>query len=383
MQDIQNPKIAQSLWIQQSCRGIFSSGTLVEEPSSNFLDQFDLAWKHCPDFDETQLKYLFLYLKGEDLSQFSSEPEDYKSAAAQIDAQRKACITAKINILDACFFDVLPKPQLVKWLSHRELALQNLYQKVKKPTDYDILHKIHVLVTNISNQVVNYNSKQGRVLYNVFGSATGRLTTKRGSVPVLTLKKDQRGLLKPQNDAFVELDLNAAEIRMLMALSGREQPGGDIHEWVVDNVFENSISRKQAKLELFSWLYNPSNSKSRFDKIFSREIFRDFYFSENETLKTPFGRQLKVEERKAQNYLLQSSTSDQVLENAYEIQKILMGKKSNIAFTLHDSIILDMSRNDAIMLRDIKKQFETTRWGNFASSCKIGKTFGTLKEIKI
>ena len=100
-------------------------------------------------------------------------------------------------------------------------------------------------------------------------------------------------------------------------------------------------------------------------------------------LTTPFGRKLAVEERKAQNYLLQSTTSDQVLENAYNIQKMLKGKKSTIAFTLHDSIILDISKEDAIMLRDIKKQFEKTRWGNFMSTCKIGKTFGSLKELKL
>jgi hypothetical protein len=221
------------------------------------------------------------------------------------------------------------------------------------------------------------------VLYDIFGSATGRLTTKRGSIPVLTLKKEQRELLRPQNDAFVELDLNAAEVRMLMALSGRDQPCGDIHEWIVDNVFNGSIERSKAKIELFAWLYNPSNSKSEFDQIFSRQIFRDFYFYDDNILTTPFGRRLPVEERKAQNYLLQSTTSDQVLENAYKIQKMLKTKKSTIAFTLHDSIILDMSQEDAIMLKEIKNQFEQTRWGKFMSTCKIGNTFGNLKELNL
>ena len=100
-------------------------------------------------------------------------------------------------------------------------------------------------------------------------------------------------------------------------------------------------------------------------------------------LKTPFGRNLAVEERKAQNYLLQSTTSDQVLENAYKIQKMLSSKKSNVAFTLHDSIILDVAKEDSKILKDIKKQFEQTRWGNFVSTCKIGKTFAELKELKV
>ena len=261
--------------------------------------------------------------------------------------------------------------------------MRNLNSKLNKDDDYEILHKIHVLTTNISHQNITFAKKPGRVIYDIFGSATGRLTTKRGSVPVLTMKKEERELLEPQNDAFVELDLNAAEVRMLMALSGREQPQGDIHSWIVDNVFSGSIQRSQAKVELFAWLYNPSSSKSRFDQIFSRTIFRDFYFSEDEVLTTPFGRKLAVDERRAQNYLLQSTTSDQVIENAYEIQRMLTNKKSKIAFTLHDSIILDMAKEDAIMLGDIKRQFEQTKWGNFTSTCKIGKTFANLKELKI
>jgi hypothetical protein len=199
----------------------------------------------------------------------------------------------------------------------------------------------------------------------------------------MTLKKEDRHKITPQNDAFVELDLNAAEVRTLMALSGREQPKGDIHEWVVENVFNGEIERSKAKVELFAWLYNPSSSESRFDEFFSRQIFRDFFAPEDQTLKTPFGRVLAVDERKAQNYLLQSTTSDQVLENAYKIMKMLKGKKSKIAFTLHDSIIIDMCKKDAIMLRDIKKQFEKTRWGSFMSTCKIGKTFADLKELKL
>ncbi len=190
-------------------------------------------------------------------------------------------------------------------------------------------------------------------------------------------------MLKPQNDAFVELDLNSSEIRMLMALSGREQPQGDIHEHLQKEIFDGRCKRSEFKERLFAWLYNPNSDDTVFDQFFSRKTFRDFFAAEDEVLTTPFGRRLAVDERRAQNYLLQSTTSDQVLENAYKIQKMLMGKKTTIAFTLHDSIILDMAQEDATMLRDIKVQFEKTRWGNFVSTCKIGKNFGLLKELVI
>lgn len=344
---------------------------------------YSTAWKHSSILDDEMYRYLYLSLKDNDLSSYSHDVELFLTYEKKMEAHQKAAMAAKVSLEEECFFDLLPEHQLTRWFSLRQQALENLYKATEKEEDYDILHKAHVLTTNIAQQNITFGTKTGRVLYNIFGSATGRLTTKKGSVPVLTLKKEQRELLRPQNDAFVELDLNAAEVRMLIALSGREQPQGDIHEWVVENVFNGEIERSKAKIELFAWLYNPSSSKSRFDQIFSRQIFRDFFAPEDEVLTTPFGRRLHVEQRKAQNYLLQSTTSDQVLENAYKIQKMLRSKKSKIAFTLHDSIILDMSKEDAIMLRDIKEQFEQTRWGNFMSTCKIGKDFGNLKELKI
>jgi hypothetical protein len=150
-----------------------------------------------------------------------------------------------------------------------------------------------------------------------------------------------------------------------------------------ENVFAGELERHKAKVALFAWLYNPSSSKNKFDKFFSREIFRDFFDPETQILTTPFGRQLPVCERKAQNYLLQSTTSDIVLQNAYKIMKMLDGKRSNIAFTLHDSVIIDMAKDDAQMIREIRHQFEETSWGPFPSTCKIGKTFGDLKALKI
>ena len=375
--------ILQTLDIKDNCKGIFHEGEFLIDERFDLINKYSVAWKHSPLLDDEKFRYLYLTIKDDDLSPYCHDPDIFLIYKKKIEAHMKASIAAKVSLQEECFFDLLPEHQLKKWFHIRQQALENLYKMTKKEDDYDILHKIHVLTTNIAQQNITFGTKTGRVLYNIFGSATGRLTTKRGSVPVLTLKKEQRELLKPQNDAFVELDLNAAEIRMLMALSGREQPQGDIHEHLQSEIFGGWGKRSEFKERLFAWLYNPNSDDSVFDQFFSRQTFRYFFAAEDEILKTPFGRRLVVDERKAQNYLLQSTTSDQVLENAYKIQKMLKGKKSKIAFTLHDSIILDMAQEDAIMLRDIKNQFETTRWGNFVSTCKIGKNFGNLKELQL
>ncbi len=375
--------ILQTLDIKDNCKGIFHRGAFLFEGAKETANRYFLAWKHSPMLEDENFRYLFLSLKDDDLSTYSIDPELYEEYKKKMLAQGKAASTAKIDLTEECFFDLLPEHQLTKWFKMREQALHSLHKSTKREDDYDILHKAHVLTAEIGRQDLMFEGKKGRVQYNIFGSATGRLTTKKGSVPIMTLKKEDRHKITPQNDAFVELDLNAAEVRTLMALSGREQPQEDIHAWVTENVFNGEIERSKAKVELFAWLYNPSSSESRFDEFFSRLIFRDFFAPEDQVLTTPFGRRLAVDERKAQNYLLQSTTSDIVIQNAYKIMKMLKGKKSQIAFTLHDSIIIDMCKKDAIMLRKIKEQFEETPWGPFMSTCKIGKTFGDLKDLEI
>ncbi len=134
---------------------------------------------------------------------------------------------------------------------------------------------------------------------------------------------------------------------------------------------------------MFAWLYNPEAIDTSLEQCYNREIFRDFFSKDDQILTTPFGRKLYVEERKAQSYLLQSTTSDIVIENAYKIMKLLKGKQSNIAFTLHDSVVLDFAKEDYGLVREIKEVFEDTRMGRFLSNISIGKNFGDMKELKL
>jgi len=378
--------ILQALDIENFCQGIYDGNSLKLEPQSlPSTGGKAFAWKHTPLFkDDENYTYLFVALGDRSLSDYSSNTDFFKKSHNTLQAQRKAMSQAKIEIEDFCFFDALPKHQLMNWLSVRHEALHNLCNGFRKPDCYDILHKGHVLTENISKQKVSFAGQTRHIKYNIFGSATGRLTTKKDSVPILTMKKEDRSLLKPTNGAFVEIDMNAAEVRTLMALGGHDLPKGDIHQHLQNEIFPSTaMSRSSFKEKLFAWLYNPSSVNRNFDSYFSRDTFKNFFDENTSILTTPFGRRLLVPERKAQNYLLQSTTSDLVIENAYKIQKILEGKKTKIAFTLHDSIVLDMPREEAKELKEIKSFFEKTRLGIFSSTCKIGKDFGNLKEIKI
>ena len=375
--------ILQCLDIRDNCKGIYHNNKIILDPPKELLKQYTVCWKYSQILDQDEkYTFLFLILKDENLCDYSDYPEKLSSVISNLQAQQRAAISAKIDMSEICFFDLIPTHKLETYFQLTDNALRNLSKTKTISCDYDILHKAHVLTTKISNQKIQYKNEDKKIYYNIFGSSTGRLTTKSNSFPILNLKKENRLFLKPQNDAFVEFDFNAAEVRMLLALSGHPQPREDIHEYLKAKIFTSDISRSEFKERLFAWLYNPISEDNIFDSFFDKKTYRDFFTAEGQILKTPFGRRIKVEERKAQNYLLQSTTSDQVIENAYEIQKILNNKKSSVAFTLHDSIILDMAKEDAIMLRKIKQQFEKTRWGDFMSTCKIGKNFGSLREMK-
>ncbi|HAI44394.1 MAG TPA: hypothetical protein DCM40_42985 [Maribacter sp.] len=373
--------IIQTLDIKDNCTGVFVENSFLFNNFDNTIKQAKLAWKHSPVFDDEKIEYLYVYLKGNDLSPYAFDSEMYEEYKLKMESHAKAAKVAKVQLEDLCFFDIIPEHQLLKWFSIRGQCMNKLHRAKSRPTDYSILHKAHVLATEISHNKIKFGTEFGRVRYNIFGSATGRLTTLKNSVPVLTLKKEQRSQLTPNNDMFLDLDINAAELRTLLALSGQEQPDIDLHEWNASELFNSSLSRSEAKQRMFAWLYNPVAIDESLEQCYNREIFRDFFSAEDQLVTTPFGRKLYVEEKKAQNYLLQSTTSDIVIENAYKIMKLLKNRRSNIAFTLHDSVILDFAKEDHDLVREIKETFETNRYGRFLSTIKIGKNFGEMRDL--
>ena len=377
--------ILQALDIKDNCTGIFHNGRIVVDPTPELLRKYSLAWKHSDSLEDKNYTYLYIMSRGQPLSSFSKRPQTLVGLNKIFKAHQRASTTAKIDMSQSCFFDMVPEHHMNSWLLERSDALENLWNKCHRniPSDYDILHKCHVLTANISKRRLRYQGSPKKVEYDIFGSSTGRLTTVKGTFPILNMKKPERVNIQPNNHAFVEFDFNAAEIRTLLGLSGREQPDQDIHNWVSREIFSGEITREEVKRKIFSWLYNFSASDLQLSKIFSREVFRDFYCGDKSYLKTPYGRELKVEERKAQNYLLQSTTSDIVMENSYNIMKFLEGKKTEVAFSLHDSVILDFHKEDLNCLRELKSIFEQTPWGKFKTSCKIGKNFGNMKELQI
>ena len=376
-----NIDILQTLDIEENCFGIYWKNKFIFDDLQEAIRESNFAWKHSGLFEDCKFTYLSLFLRGQDISSYSDNPAMLQACGDLLEAQKKAALAAKIDFSQMCFFDILPDHLMDKWFSLRDSAMKNILKKVEKPSDYDILHKIHVLTSSISRQKIEVNDCPEAIKYDIFTSATGRLTTTKGSYPILNISKEERVQIRPKNDMFLELDLNGAEIRTLLALSGKDQPDYDIHEYNKKEALRGTKARKEVKAKFFAWLYNPESRDSNLEALYNKNVYKKHY--ENGYITTPFGRRLEVDERRALNYLTQSTTSDIVLENAYKIMKLLEGKDSFVAFTMHDSVVLDFSREDHNLVSEIKDTFERNMFGRFLSTVSIGKNFGEMRELEI
>jgi len=176
----------------------------------------------------------------------------------------------------------------------------------------------------------------------------------------------------------MSLDYNGAEIRTLLDLSGQEQPPYDIHEWNIQNIINDlEMTREEAKLYFFAWLYNPESNDID-SEYYDRKKVLDTYYIDG-YINTPYGRKIKVEQRKALNYLIQSTTADRVLAKAVLIDKMLEGKKSFISHVVHDEVVIDYSDEDRDIVVGIRDVFED----GYLANLRGGKDYYNLNEIKL
>ena len=127
------------------------------------------------------------------------------------------------------------------------------------------------------------------------------------------------------------------------------------------------VSVRRHKQSIFAWLYDPDSNDIKTD-FYDRETLLQKWY-DGTFIKTPYGRQIEVEQRKAFNYLIQSATADRVLDKAVKIDQALEGHKSYVSHIIHDEIVLDYCDQDRDLITDIKDVFED----GFASTLSGGK----------
>tara|TARA_B100000287_G_C20671768_1_gene793653 strand:+ start:3089 stop:4225 length:1137 start_codon:yes stop_codon:yes gene_type:complete len=331
-------------------------------------------------------------------------PEDLKPYWLALNKKASAFLNSfqksKINLQDICFYDLMPDWFLLEFFEVKNQITEHVFKEEKKPENHDFLYDLIIFLKVLEKQKLNIDlhnldmsesavrkvvqkikSSPPFISYNAFGTVTGRLTTNKNSFPILTLNKSLRRAIKPTNDCFIELDYNAAEIRVLFYLLGQDQPAEDIHQWISENIFAGKYTREQAKKKVFAWLYNPQAKNKKLNQFLDRDRLYEKYYLNN-AVHTPFGRNIDVGRDKAVNYLVQSTASDMFLHSAMKINKILSDRKSTVSFCVHDSLVLDYSLEDRPLVEEILQQFGDTKLGKIKTNLRIGKNFGVMREVK-
>lgn len=386
---------------KKECFAVFSKGIFYYD---NFPKEMSHTWSYNEKLSQEDITYFYLWMQGKTLEQACPEhlKKRFELSHRKIKSHFNSFRLAKININDICFYDLVPDKQLRHYYECRNEVCEWILENCKKPSNYRQLHGTYQTICDISrrplninkHKLYNYAKKDNKarnlwktfgeqknifVNYDLFGSVTGRLTTKQGSFPIMNLKTELKDIVRPTNDVFIELDFNAAEIRTLISLSGQEQPQEDIHEFNRKNIFRQG-TREDAKTKFFAWLYNERSTTIQSD-FYSRENVLEEYYRQG-AVHTPMGRKLECDRFHALNYLLQSTSSDNCMDRVNKINKFLIGTKSHVAFTIHDCVIIDLSFKDRYIIPQIKEIFEDTKLGHFVSSVHIGRDLGNMEELK-
>ncbi len=391
--------IFQNLDTKKECAGVYVQGSFL---SGQIPAGLTATWKYSSHLDLPVL-YANLYCAGKPMHEVCplSKKEEWLALNGHLRHHLSACQTAKVDLEQNCFYDLIPEKFLLDYCELRNQITQHVIENYPKPENYDFLLSVVKMLAAIKERDLEIDfsplqkmisrprarslykklavKNRHRIDYDPFKSKTGRLTTTKSSFPILTLDRTFRSIIKPKNNYFVELDFNAAELRTLLALSGREQPQEDLHEWNVKNVYRGQVTRDDAKRRIFAWLYNPSSKDRLASRAYNREAVVQKYFEENQ-VKTFFDRVIPADDHHALNYIIQSTTSDLFLKRAVEVGKILQDKKSDIAFLLHDSMVIDFAKEDTNLLNDIIAVFSDTDFGRYLTNVSVGKDYGNMKR---
>ena len=391
----------QALDEKEKCLGIYSDGEIYKD----LPKEGNETWKYASFLKDLPVDYANIYCEGKSLEEVCPPElkEDFDRIWSKLKAFYKSFAIAKVSLQDHCFFDLVPEGFLKEFCLMKDKITRNVLDTYPRPENYENIVEITKLVTDIKYQKLNidlsvlnndladprtkdFYKKIMRtdpyIKFNPFGTKTGRLTTEKHSFPILTMDKKFRKIIKPNNEWFVELDYNAAEIRVLLGLLGKPQPHIDLHDYNVYELFGGKVTREEAKKRIFSWLYNPNAEDEALSRLYDREAVKEMFW-DGKSVKTMFHREIPSDEYHSLNYIIQSTCSDLIMDRAVAINEMLEGKKTKIAFIIHDSIVLDYSDEDGDCVNSVYWEFMTTPLGRFRTNVSGGRNFGEMKDLWI
>lgn len=381
------------------CFGYYQNGQLHYD---NPPEEMKVTWKHSETLSTGLYEYISVLSRADTLKEVCplELKQDFEKVDNKMRAYYKSFLTSQVDLNENCFFDLVPQQFLLDYFSVKQEIMKHIYENTPKTENYDFDCRLHEMLTTISRQPIRldedfikryyYKPKlrdilkknKTKVTYKQFGTVTGRLSVTPSSFPIMTLDKEYRKAVLPTNDWILELDYNAAELRVFLGLSGHEQPQGDLHKW---NSTFLKTDRQHAKRSVIAYMYGSKNyDVGELEALYNVKSVKEKYFNPiKEQVTNLYGRQIKSDEFHAVNYTIQSTAAEISLRNILKIFHLLKDRKSSVKFCLHDSVVIDFSDEDRDIIYEIKDLFCNTPLGVFPSNIKAGKNFGDMKELKI
>jgi hypothetical protein len=385
---------------KKNCVAIFVNGKIYKSKLPKPLTK---TWDYSEVLKNKNIEYAKYYCGGKTLDEACPDHlrKEWESVRRTLSAFQNAVHEAKLDLKEHCFFDLVPPHFLMAYGHIKGKICAYIFSNFKKPQNYEFMVNLSRVLTEIKNTKLNIDTKpletrryefkvrrflkkingvSPYVTYDMRGTKTGRLTSK--DFPILTMDKSYRTILKPNNKWFLELDYNAAELRVMLALLGKKQPNEDLHEWNLKNVYKGIGTREEAKKRIFAWLYNPESKDQLSSQEYNRDALLEKYW-DGSHIETYFGREIAADKHHALNYIIQSTAADLFLRQMIKVWELLKDKTSQIAFCLHDSLIVDLAEEDEEMVNEIKEEFANTELGIFKVNVFGGKNFGEMKRMNV
>ena len=210
------PRLFQAIDDKSECIGIYADGRLFFD---DFPDNLGRTWRYSASMCDENIEYAEIFCGGRRLEEVcpDSLKEELGSAVRKMNAYIKSFKIAKVDMNEHCFFDLVPEDFLIRFFELKNKITESVFEDYEKPQNYDFLAQVQKLLHKIKYQQLNINnadckhlfySSAGRkkvqqilsgrnsIDYNLFGTRTGRLTTKPDSFPILTLKREYRKMIK-------------------------------------------------------------------------------------------------------------------------------------------------------------------------------------------
>ena len=402
----------QTLDDKTECVGIYTDNSLIFDPD-DFPDRLSKTWKYSSYLRGMDVEYASLYLEGKLISDIIPEylKDDWDDVSRKINAFKRSLAISQVNTNENCFFDLVPDRFLMEFCEVKNKITDYVLKNTEKPQRYEFYKHVAMMLEDQGHHRVTLNrskissylqspklknhaktllAAEPCVKYNQFGTKTGRLTSKKGTIPILTLSKEFRSAIEPQNDYYIEFDFNGAEVRTLLGLLNKPQPEGDVHDFHLQEIFTKINNRSDAKVAFFAWLYGSKSAADvtemkKLASFYEKDKLLEKYWDGN-TVRTPFKKVIKdTTEHHALNYLVQSTAAELPLKQALKIEYLLrtQGRGSHIAFLIHDAIVVDMKKEDEHLVKSLTKLMSSTNFGEFVVNVKKGKTLGSMKGIDV